>query len=447
LLIVPALLHAGGEDAVEKFNDRAARTNEAVANAHVNLARWCFKVGLNVAGRDQLQRALKLVPEHTKAMKELGYKQKKKDGERVWVLDKRRAPPEKDAEGVKSEDREGFISAREKLKKDAAKEYVKLGEYAAKLELDARARVTFQVAVKYDPTNEDALKGAGWVKDELGMWISPGEAAEREETQKALTDTPLAKSIAKLPGWTDRVYGSGKATGSSYGKLEVIGSGNLADAGRYAWAASKLCANLLGGSVNQLRVVVAADKSEHEKYCKTRQPGVPGLSESAWVMGDNEVEALLDPKDDKVGLERVVYAVSVIEVRRRCGETTHPWFEVAFASNMTRRLLGRVTTAEFSGEPEGPTESGRWKRTLRQLVYDESQPKLGEIIVARDPDEHEIIVAHFFVRYLCNVRAGALADFCAALKSSDDDEEAFKSAFEQDANKLNELFVEWFGRN
>ncbi|MCA8911514.1 MAG: hypothetical protein KDB82_07405 [Planctomycetes bacterium] len=447
LVAVPAVLHAGDEEAVEKFTERTARTNEAVADAHVRLAEWCFKAGLNVSGRDQLQRALKLVPEHKNAMKALGYKQKKVDGEQTWVLDERRAPPTADSDKVSDDDRKRYLSEREKLSKEASKEYVKLAEYAAKLELEARARVTYDVAVKYDPTNEEALKGAGWVKDELGDWISPRDAAEREQTQKALTDTPLAEAIADLPDWTNRVFTGGTGAGSRYGDIDVVGSVNLADAGRYAWAASKLCSELLGGEVGKLRVVVAANSKEHERYCATRQPGVPGLSADAWVLGDKEVEALLDEKDDKPGLERVVYAVAVFEVRRRCGETTHPWFEIAFASNLTRRLLGRVTTAEFSGEPEGPTESGRWKRTLRQLVYDENQPKLREIIVARDPTEHEVIVAHFFVRYLCSERKAALGDFCAALKSSDDDEDAFKSAFEQTAPELNELFVEWFERN
>ena len=160
LVAVPAVLHAGDEEAVEKFTERTARTNEAVADAHVRLAEWCFKAGLNVSGRDQLQRALKLVPEHKNAMKALGYKQKKVDGEQTWVLDERRAPPTADSDKVSDDDRKRYLSEREKLSKEASKEYVKLAEYAAKLELEARARVTYDVAVKYDPTNEEALKGA-----------------------------------------------------------------------------------------------------------------------------------------------------------------------------------------------------------------------------------------------------------------------------------------------
>ncbi|MCA8936951.1 MAG: hypothetical protein KDB68_12195, partial [Planctomycetes bacterium] len=195
------------------------------------------------------------------------------------------------------------------------------------------------------------------------------------------------------------------------------------------------------------RVVVANGRKEHEGYCTTRHPGIPGLKDDYWVLGDKEVEVVTDAEDDNIGFERIVYSVAIFEIRRRCGDTTHPWFEVGFASNLTRRLLGRVTTAEFSGEAEGPSESGRWKRTLRQLVYDESAPKLERLIVDRDPDEHEVIFAHFFIRYLCIERAAAVPAFCAAMKSSDDDEEAFKSAFEQDAEELNALFVDWFERN
>lgn len=432
---------------VKKFNDRSEKTNEGVADAHVSLACWCLKVGLNASAHDQLGRALKLVPEHSKAMKELGYRQKRVDGVETWVLDEKRNPPKTDADGIKPETREDFIEARDKLHREAAVEYVKLGELAQKLELPARARVAFGLAVKYDPLNEKALAGAGWVKDELDEWISPGEAAEREQTGNALTATPLSETMDELPDWTARAFTGATVGGQKFGTLEVITTGSAGDYGKYAWAAAKLCSDVLGGGIQSLRIIIATTTTEHEGYCTTRHPGIPGLKGDSWVLGDKEVEVLIDPDEDKIGFERVVYAVAVFEVRRRCGETTHPWFEVGFASNLTRRLLGRVTTAEFSGDAEGPTESGRWKRTLRQLVYDESAPTLERLIVARDPDEHEVILAHFFTRYLCSERAAAVPSLCAALKSSDDDEEAFKAAFEQDAAQLNSLFIEWFERN
>ncbi|MCA8918248.1 MAG: hypothetical protein KDB32_04155 [Planctomycetes bacterium] len=438
---------AESAEAIQKFNERAEKTNEGVADAHVSLARWCLKVGLNAGAHDQLARALKLVPEHKKAMKELGYRQKKVDGVEQWVRDEKRAPPETDAEGIEPKTREEFTEARDKLHREAAEEYVKLGEYAQKLELPARARAAFELAVKYDPLNEEALAGAGWVKDELDEWISPREAAEREQTAKALSSTPLSETMEELPDWTSRAFPGGTVGGQKFGKLEVITTVSAGDFGKYAWATAQLCSEILGGNIQDLRVVVANGRKEHEGYCTTRHPGIPGLKDDYWVLGDKEVEVVTDAEDDNIGFERIVYSVAIFEIRRRCGDTTHPWFEVGFASNLTRRLLGRVTTAEFSGEAEGPSESGRWKRTLRQLVYDESAPKLERLIVDRDPDEHEVIFAHFFIRYLCIERAAAVPAFCAAMKSSDDDEEAFKSAFEQDAEELNALFVDWFERN
>lgn len=433
---------------VEKFTDRAEATNEAVADAHVALARWCLKVGLNLHAHEQLQAALKLAPEHKKAMVELGYKRKKIDGVEQWVLDEKRAPSKTDAESVKAEDRKTFQTERAKLHREAANEYVKLAKYAEKLELKVHARVTYEMAVKYDPLNEPALEGAGWVKDELDEWISPRDAAERELTGEALSNTPLSESLTKLPDWTARAYGAETPIGMKFDDIEVITTGSDGgEVGKFAWATSRLCADLLGGGIGELRVVVAANSAEHKGYCKTRHPGMPGLSDDNWVLADKEVEVLMDADDEKMGLERVVYAVAVFEVRRRCGETTHPWFEVAFAGNMTRRLLGRVSTSEFSGEAEGPSESGRWKRTLRQLVYDDRVPKLGDVIVARNPTEHQVILAHFFVRYLCSDRAAALSAFCGAMKSSDDDESAFQTAFEQDASQLDEAFLAWFDIN
>ena len=41
---------AESAEAIQKFNERAEKTNEGVADAHVSLARWCLKVGLNAGG-------------------------------------------------------------------------------------------------------------------------------------------------------------------------------------------------------------------------------------------------------------------------------------------------------------------------------------------------------------------------------------------------------------
>lgn len=432
------------QEAEQKFSERAQKTAGAVADAHVSLARWCFKNAMNVAGRDQCERARRLVPGHEKAMKELGYSQKKVDGEKTWVLDARKAPPETDGD-VTPEAREGYAKERDKMYREAAVEYVKLARYAEKLELATHARAAFEQAVSYDPLNEEALNGAGWVKDEVGDWINPREAAEREETAKALESTPEAEALEALPEWTSSVFKKPEPLGMAFGPVTVIASGNRhAEAGKFAHAAASLSAGLLGGKVESLRVVLAASETEHKAYCETRHPGMPGLAEDRWVVGEKEVEVLLDGEDDRLSMERVVYAVATFEVRRRCGETTHPWFEVGFASNLTRRLLGRVTTAEFSGEAGGPSESGRWKRTLRMLRGEGRAPELGKLVVARDPDESQVILAHFFTRYLCEQRAKALPDFCAALKSAAGDEQAFKTAFGEETAELEQLFGNWF---
>ena len=199
--------------------------------------------------------------------------------------------------------------------------------------------------------------------------------------------------------------------------------------------------------MDSLRGVIAANEAEHKDYCTTRHPGVPGMMLNKWVVGDKEVEVQLDAEDPKLGLERIVYAVTIFEIRRRAGESRHLWFEIGFASNMTRRLLGRVTTAQFSGEASGPAEAGRWKRTLHQLVAEDRAPSLSSAIVSRDPDEHEVMLIHFFVRYLMQERAGALPTFCAAWKAEDDVESAIKQGWEVDSAQLEESFMEWLRRN
>ena len=448
LLVLFGSLSLAQDEPESKFLERAAKTNEAVAEAHVNLARWCFKRGMNTSGHEQLERALALVPEFDKAMKELGYKEKKVDGKPTWVLDEKKAPPKADHEGIRPEDRETYNAERDKLKREAAIEYVKLARYAEKAGLGTFARVAFDTGVKYDPLNEDALIGAGWIKDDLDEWISPREAREREQTATALNDVPEPEALDDLPDWTSKVFNLAAPIGLKYGPVTVFGSGaQQQKAGAYAHATATLTGSLLGGDVADFRIVLAANEAEHKAYCETRQPGIPGIVESRWVMGEKEIEVLLDAKDERLGLERVVYATAISEVRRRCGETTHPWFEIGFASNLTRRLLGRVDVTDFSGEAGGPSESGRWKRTFRMLLVDRQHPALSKLVVARDPDEQQAMLAHFFVRYLCIERAPALPDFCKAFKGADDVEQALKTAFTQDSEALDKLFIEWFERN
>ena len=130
----------------------------------------------------------------------------------------------------------------------------------------------------------------------------------------------LHRPLEDLPDWTARAFKRNQALGVKAGDVTVIGSGtNLADAAKFAHATTTLCKTLLGGQADSIRVVVAADKAEHEDYCATRHPGIPGLAVSNWVLGEKEIEVLWDDKDDRLGLERVVYGVSMYEVRRRCG--------------------------------------------------------------------------------------------------------------------------------
>src|SRR5690606_21817060 len=132
----------------------------------------------------ELQDALRLVPDFPDAMKELGFKRRKPDGEGPeWQPDEGRALPDKDADTVTKAHRDRFASARARMREAAAVEFLALARRAG--ELQNHARAACQAAVAYDPTNEEALRGAGWQQDESGAWIEPAEYAEREATKKA----------------------------------------------------------------------------------------------------------------------------------------------------------------------------------------------------------------------------------------------------------------------
>lgn len=435
------------EAAEQKFLERAAKVKEACADKHVELAKLFRKNGANLWAKVELEAAVGLVPNHEKAMKELGYKQKRVDGVEQWVLDEDRAFPTEDAPGLSAKTREALRAEQEKAYQGIAAEFVKLAGVARKSELAVHARVCCEIAVRYDPLNKAALEGAGWV-NEGGVWLSPAEVAERAETVASLAEVPQGEQMQSLPEWCPTIFGEGKAFGYTFGKVSVIGSGSdHASMGRYAHAAFSLCADLLGSREGELRLLLTANKDEHDRYCDTRHPGIEGLKANDFVVGDREVAVRVPTNDSELGFERVVYAVALFECRKRCGEGQHPWFERGIASNLTRRLTGRVGITEHARDRTGPAEHGRWKRTLRMKVGAGEALEFGKLVVARDPDEAQIMLAHFMTRYLCMQRKAALPGYCAALLAGEDAESALKHGFEQDSAALEAAFAAWFARN
>lgn len=447
LAFTSGVAHGDPTEAESKFAEKAAKTNGAIADALAKLGADCLKQGLNLAAIEHLNQALEYEPGHERAHKSLGHEKKKVEGEVKWEPDPKKAPPAQDAQGLKPEVRVEYRKARDKLYAEAAKELVLLGQAALKLGLEPHAKATFEVALRYNALNEDALKGAGWVK-EAGDWVSPHEVLEREAARKALENPPDSKELEILPEWaTGLGDAANPVTGSIAGNLTILASGGLhADYLRYAAAVRQLAARALGGESAAVTLFVARNRKQQQAYAATRHPANPGLAADAWCVEIGECAVEADEKDDKLSLERVVLAVATHEVRARCGEPNHPWFELGYATNLTRRLCGSVSQAPFSGKAGGPSEVGRWKRTLLMQVAEESQPRLEKLLAARDPDESQVIVAHFFTRYLLHERAGALEPFCAAVKAGDSMEDALKSGAQTEVPRLEQGFLGWLQR-
>ncbi len=440
VLACSAISQAGDEEA--EFAKQADKTRHAVASAHVSLSKSARKLGMNVAARAELDAALELVPEFEDAMSELGYRRKKVDGEAQWVLDERKALPARDADSVTAAQRKRHTEARDKMRKEAAIEFIKLAKTAQRLALAPHSRASFEVALRYDALNDEARNGAGWQKDEQGVWTSPNETAERAATAKAL-ETPEAVAINALPDWCERVFKQG-AWGVKAGGVSVIGTGaGHNDLAKHACAVLAIAAGLLGGDPGELRVVVCTAKADFIKYCEVRHPGTPGLIDGWLVVENTEVGVLLTDATEE-SAERVVYAAALSQVRRRCGVARHPWFELGMAGNLTRRLTGRVGCVEVSGETTGPKEPGRWKRELRMLLDSGEEPDLANVIADRDPAEPRVIVAYFLVQYLCRERAAGLPEFCAAMRADGDSEGALKQAWQSDAATMQKAFLGWF---
>lgn len=447
LLSVLAASALAQDDAEAKFLERARRVNEAVAATLVKLGSACLKDGLNVAARRHLEQALEHDPGNEKALRALGFREKKTPQGEQWELDAARAPPAKDAEGIKPAVRTRYRKERDDTYGAVARELCGLAETATREGLPEHAVAAYEAALRYNPLHEPALRGAGWTKDELGDWISPRETRERQATQQAQAATPDTEELAELPEWTSALgprEGDGAVAGLRAGNLSVLGTGGLlAGVLKQASAARALCLGLLGGDAAELRVVVTENAAQHKAYCEARHPGVPGMVDFLYVVAPAEVE-VLRAEQDEVTFERVVFAVALWEVRHRCGEVAHPWFEAGFAGNLTRRLCSRVTLVQHSGEAAGPAETGRWKRTLKQLLAAEETPSLDKLVVTRDPDESQVIFAHFFVRWLCQDKPGALGAFCAAVKGGEPMPAAMKQAWLAEPVAMERAFLAWF---
>ncbi|MBE7492890.1 MAG: hypothetical protein HS108_14205 [Planctomycetes bacterium] len=447
LLLLAGTAAGQAADAEAKFAERAARVNAAVADALAKLGADCLKQGLNAAAATHLRQALEHDAANERARKALGHEKKKVDGQTTWVPDPKKAPPADDAKGVTPQVRAEYRKARDKLYADTAKELVGLGQYATKLGLDAHARASFGAALRYNPLHEDALRGAGWVKDGPD-WISPAEVLEREAVRKALDNPPDSRELETVPQWAQDLGDAGNpVTGQKAGNLTILGSGSdHAQWLRLAAAVRTLAARALGGEGPEMTLFVARNRAQQQAYAVKRHPGSPGLAAEQWCVAVGEIAVERDEKDDKLTHERIVLAAALHEVRARCGEPSHTWFEIGYVSNLTRRLCGSVALTPFSGNPSGPTESGRWKRTLLQQVAAETQPRLDRMLAARDPDEGQAMLAHFFTRFLIYEHAACLEPFCAAVKGGSTMEEALRSATQSDVARLEDSFLGWLQR-
>jgi len=439
-------LHADPAEAETKFNEKAAKTNGAIADSLAKFGSDCLKQRMNVAAALHLQQALDHEPENEKALKALGHEKKKVDGETRWVLDPKKAPPAEDGKDIPLAARVDYRKSRDKLYADIARELVVLGQFGLKLGLEPHAKASFEAALRYNALNEDALRGAGWVK-EAGDWVSPQEVMEREAARKALGDPPDSKELESVPDWASALGDAGNpVTGIKAGNLTILGSLLHADVLKYAAATRSMAATALGGEPAALTVFIARNRKQQQAYAVARHPGNPGLAEDNWCTEIGECAIECDEKEDKTTLERVVLAVATHEVRIRSGEPSHPWFEVGYATNLTRRLCQSVALAPFAGNPGGPSEVGRWKRTLLMQVADESQTSLEKMLVARDPDESQVILAHFFTRYLLHQRPASLEPFCAAVKGGNAMPDALKSGTLAEVSKLEQGFLGWLQR-
>jgi hypothetical protein len=440
LLLSPAVL----ADAEADFAVAAEKTRRAVARDHVQLAKQARRVGMNVAARAELDAALELVPKYAPAMEELGYRRKRVEGEETWVLDEAKALPQADAESVSDGDRRQYASHRATMCAEAAQEFVKLAREAAKLKLESHARAVSEVALRYDPGNVDALKGAGWAQVD-GKWISPGEQAERQATSEALNAVPEIKAVDTLPEWTSRVFAEG-VWAVQAGNVTVIGTGRRhKEAARLAHATISLATGLLGGEAGDLRVVLCPSEGEFHKYCNVRHPGIPGLLDETFVIEKTEI-AVRIPDETALADERVVYASARSQVLRRCEKARHPWFSVGFSTNLSQRLASGVRCAEFAGESTGDNDQARWRTELRNLIDSGKAPSVTDVVVARNPGEREIMLAHFFAQYLCRERPAGLPAFCAGIKVDGDDEGALKQAYGEESGAIGRQFLDWFTR-
>ncbi len=399
---------------------------------------------MNVAARAELNSALELVPKYADAMEELGYRRKRVDGEETWVLDEAKALPKTDAESVSDADRRQYAFHSGTMRVEAAQEFVKLAREAAKLKLASHERAVYEVALRYNPNDVDALKGAGWTQVD-GKWISPAEQAERAATAQALKSVPEIKAVDTLPDWASRVFAEG-VWAVQAGNVTVIGTGRRhKEAARLAHATITLATGLLGGEGGELLVALCPSEGEFHKYCNVRHPGIPGLLEETLVIEKTEI-AVRIPDETALADERVVYAAARSEVLRRCEKARHPWFAVGFATNLSQRLAGGVRCAEFAGESTGDTDEAAWRTDLRKLINNGKAPSVTDVVVARNPGEQEIMVAHFLAQYLCRERPAGLPAFCAGIKADGDDEGALKQAYGEEPAEIAKQFLEWFTR-
>ena len=161
------------------FEKHRAAANDFLADRHAGLGDEYKKVKVYLEARKQYDRAREYVPEHTRALRGLGYD--KKRGE--WVLEK----PLPDKEELEPQ---ALVDARKKVEDTRTRELRRCADRCRKLMEDAGKggdergrRIGAMYLLRYEPNDAEAHKARGhvfeyteWMPDFAAAWRTQGAA-------------------------------------------------------------------------------------------------------------------------------------------------------------------------------------------------------------------------------------------------------------------------------
>lgn len=446
-LAVVFLLLAQGAPS-EEYAARLAKIHKSAAEKHFSVGDYLSTALMHRLAREQFYKAIELDPDHPGARRKLGFKK----GESGWETDP--AAKMELANKKQGADAEKIQKAvNEKLEqagRDLAKQYVDLGAWCKKNQLEKESTDAYKKALEYDPLLATARKELGFEKDAKGNWLSKVEKELRREMKDGLPKAPAGAPFAG-EGQTRTEEGLGqshKKQESAHFLFEAPHLtekqlGVLVQHAEHAYAMfHKIFQQTELFGSQKMNFVILKDKASHERYVETfdkRDKAHRDLAKKSKGTGGFPIAEWWEEKFPDPGLEDMTVHRTAQTLSDMLVGGKHHWIFEGVAYSFTRLI--KETAATYCVDLAGTTpgsggknyqDPNNWPLVCKVWIRDGKDPDINAVVKCvniAELDGAETVKAWSLLDFLLAEHRERFIEVCKLLRGGAEIEEALKTVF------------------